>query len=327
MAPRFRNPKTKKPKLKVALVKLQAAHEQQRRATELQERKEAALENRPKKMAKLEQRLQQQQQRQQQQSQAKQTKSAVSKKRLPPVPFSDSDSVLLIGEANFSFAKSLILNVLHRGDQVVATTLDRQEVMQEKYDDGDAHVREVQEAGATVLFGVDGTKLDKCKALKGKRFNKIVFNFPHAGAGIKDQDRNVLSNQKLLSAFFESAVSFLTDPELGDKKPGEILVTIKTGNPYDLWNIKRLAVGTGKLGNKTSFPFYTEQYPGYEHRRTIGFKDGVSQADNAEIVDKKPKTYVFVKRSVKEEDMAKEAHAADIKKRKRAGEDVSDDDD
>ncbi|KAG0253539.1 hypothetical protein DFQ27_007350 [Actinomortierella ambigua] len=319
-------PKFKKPKLKAALTKLQTTHEQRKRATELRDRKEAELENRPNKIAKAEQKQQHQQQRQQQQ-QKQSTATTNSKKRLPPSPFSEKDSVLLIGEANFSFAKSLILHVLHRGDQVVATTLDREEVMQEKYGDGDDHVREVQEAGATVLFGVDGTKLDECKALKGKRFSKIVFNFPHAGAGIKDQDRNVLSNQKLLQAFFESAASFLTDPELGDKKPGEILVTIKTGNPYDLWNIKRLAVGTGLLGNKTSFPFHTELYPGYEHRRTIGFKDGVSQAGNAEIVSKKPKTYVFVKRSVKEEDMAKEAEVADIKKRKRAGEDVSDDED
>ncbi|KAG0232943.1 hypothetical protein BGW41_001690 [Actinomortierella wolfii] len=315
-------PKFKKAKLKTALVKLQTTHEQRKRATELQERKEAELANLPKKMTKVEQ---QQHRKSQEMNNNKQNAKKLA--RLPPPPYSDQDSVLLIGEANFSFAKSLILNVLHRGDQVVATTLDSREVMQEKYEDGDTNVQEVEEAGATVLFDVDGTKLDKCKAIKGKRFNKIVFNFPHAGAGIKDQDRNVLSNQKLLQAFFESATPFLTDPELGDKKPGEILVTIKTGNPYDLWNIKRLAVGTGLLGNKTSFPFHAELYPGYEHRRTIGFKEGISQAGNAEILNKKPKTYVFVKRSVKEDDMAKEAQTADLKKRKRAGEDVSDDDD
>lgn len=155
----------------------------------------------------------------------------------------------------------------------------------------------------------------------------LLLTLDDLGAGIKDQDHNIVSNQKLLRAFFESAAPFLTDKDLGDSKAGEILVTIKTGHPYDLWNIKKLATGTGLLGSKTTFPFRPEQYPGYEHRRTIGFKDGVSQGGNAEIVNKNPKTFVFVKTSVKEDDMAKEEDAANRKKRKRAGEDISDDDD
>ncbi|KAI8598291.1 hypothetical protein EDD21DRAFT_309614 [Dissophora ornata] len=250
-------------------------------------------------------------------------KKAMSK--LPPPPYNGNDTILLVGEANFSFAKSLALEILNRGDTITATTLDSFTKMTEKYTDAQQNVKDLEDAGATVLFEVDATKLNKIKSFKGKRFSKIVFNFPHAGAGIKDQDRNVVSNQKLMRAFFESATPFLTDTDVGDRKPGEIHVTVKTGLPYDLWNIKRLATGSGLLGNKTSFPFKPQQYPGYEHRRTIGFKDGVSQGDNVEIVDKSPKTFVFVKRVAKEADMAKEQETADIKKRKRAGEDVSDD--
>ncbi|KAF9364284.1 hypothetical protein BGX34_001991 [Mortierella sp. NVP85] len=309
-------PKYKKAKLKSALIKLQDNHHKRQRATDIQARKEAALEAAKK-----------QQQPQQQKSTAatKINKKALS--NLPPPPYNEHDTILLVGEANFSFAKCLALEVLNRGDTITATTLDSLTNMTEKYDDAQQNIKDLEEAGATVLFEVDATKLNKVKSFKGKRFSKIVFNFPHAGAGIKDQDRNIVSNQKLLRAFFESAAHFLTDKELGDSKPGEILITIKTGQPYDLWNIKKLATGTGLLGSKTTFPFRPEQYPGYEHRRTIGFKDGVSQGENAEIINKNPKTFVFVKTSAKEADMAQEEETANLKKRKRAGEDISDDDD
>ncbi|CAO3570219.1 unnamed protein product [Mortierella alpina] len=309
-------PKYKKAKLKSALMKLQDTHQKRQRATEIRDMKEAALAAGPKKA--------QQQQSGVSTAAQKAQKKAMSK--LPPPPYYDYDSILLVGEANFSFAKSLALEILNRGDTITATTLDSFTNMMEKYEDGQQNVKDLEDAGATVLFEIDATKLAKIKSFKGKRFSKIVFNFPHAGAGIKDQDRNVVSNQKLMRSFFEAATPFLTDTDLGDKKPGEIHVTVKTGMPYDLWNLKRLATGTGLLGNKTSFPFKPEQYPGYEHRRTIGFKEGVSQGENAEILGKSPKTFVFVKKTAKEAAMAKESETANIKKRKRAGEDVSDDD-
>ncbi|KAG0295685.1 hypothetical protein BGZ98_001269, partial [Dissophora globulifera] len=277
-------PKYKKTKLKNALFKLQDTHQKRQRATEVRDMKEAALINSKKN--------QQQQQQGNNQSTAAQKAQKKAMSKLPPPPYYDYDSILLVGEANFSFAKSVALEILHRGDTITATTLDSFSNMMEKYPDSQQNVKDLEDAGATVLFEVDATKLNKIKSFKSKRFSKIVFNFPHAGAGIKDQDRNVVSNQKLMRSFFESATPFLTDTDVGDKKPGEIHVTIKTGLPYDLWNIKRLATGTGLLGIKSSFPFKPEQYPGYEHRRTIGFKEGMSQGENVEILNKNPKTFV-----------------------------------
>ncbi|KAF9914096.1 hypothetical protein BX616_008978, partial [Lobosporangium transversale] len=296
-------PKFKKAKLKAALFKLQDTHQKRQHATEVHEKKEAAIAASAKKAQQgangsTIQKAQQ----------LKAQKKAMSK--LPPPPYNDQDTILLVGEANFSFAKSLALEILNRGDTMTATTLDSFSTMTEKYTEAQENVKELEEAGATVLFEVDATKLDKIKSFKGKRFSKIIFNFPHA----------------LIRSFFESAAPFLTDTDQGDKKAGEIHVTLKSGQPYDMWNIKRLATGTGLLGVKTSFPFRPEQYSGYEHRRTIGYKEGVSQGGNAEIKNKNPKTFVFVKKMVKEADVAKEQESANIKKRKRAGEDLSDDD-
>ena len=167
-------PKYKKAKLKMALTKLQDAHQKRQRATELRDMREAALAAGPKKVA-----SQQGANGNTSSAALKAQKKAMSK--LPPPPYYDYDTILLVGEANFSFAKSLALEILNRGDIITATTLDTFTTMMEKYTDGQENVKELEDAGATVLFEVDATKLSKIKSFKGKRFSKIVFNFPHAG--------------------------------------------------------------------------------------------------------------------------------------------------
>lgn len=167
-------PKYKKAKLKMALNKLQDTHQKRQRATDLRDMREAALAAGPKKAA-----SQQGANGNTSSAALKAQKKAMSK--LPPPPYYDYDTILLVGEANFSFAKSLALKVLNRGDIITATTLDTFTTMMEKYTDAQENVKELEDAGATVLFEVDATKLSKIKSFKGKRFSKIVFNFPHAG--------------------------------------------------------------------------------------------------------------------------------------------------
>lgn len=46
------------------------------------------------------------------------------------------------------------------------------------------HVNAIRAAGATVLFDVDATQLNKCKEVRDAkgRWDRVVFNFPHVGA-------------------------------------------------------------------------------------------------------------------------------------------------
>ncbi|KAJ2406358.1 hypothetical protein GGF41_006953, partial [Coemansia sp. RSA 2531] len=74
--------------------------------------------------------------------------------------------------------------------------------------------------------------------------------------------------------------------------PGQIHVTLKSGLPYDQWNIKRLAKECGLISH-TTYPFELDAFPGYEHRRTLGFKQGLSKDENQEIRGKAPKLYAF----------------------------------
>ncbi|CAG8684374.1 16682_t:CDS:2, partial [Acaulospora colombiana] len=217
----------------------------------------------------------------------------------PPPPYQPGDTILLIGEGNFSFAHVLAESVLRTGHLIIATALDSEEVVNKKYEDAREHISAFIKCSGKVLYEVDGTRLNKCKELKNKRFDKIVFNFPHAGIGIKDQDRNILANQKLIKSFLSSATPLLASQTLySELNDGEIHITIKTGLPYDNWNIKKVIKSTGVLAVKETLPFNPSQYPGYEHRRTLGFKDGVSKNGNEEILSKKPKTLIIVRKEV-----------------------------
>ncbi|KAG2350950.1 hypothetical protein BDR05DRAFT_54645 [Suillus weaverae] len=198
----------------------------------------------------------------------------------PIIPFTSTDKILLIGEGNFSFAHALVidppLSLEHLPpSNITATAYDSEEECYDKYLDARSKVEVLRERGAVVLFGVDGTKLEKCNALKGRRFDRVMFNFPHAGKGITDQDRNILSNQMLILGFLHSVVDCLAEgtiptPNLSrkPKRPaddddddnvnddedidtsspstaqgarGTVLITLRNVPPYTNWDVPRLA--------------------------------------------------------------------------------------
>jgi len=160
---------------------------------------------------------------------------------------------------------------------ITATAYDTEEECYAKYPDAEAIVKTLEDKGVEILFGVDATKLGKVAALKGRRWDRIVWNFPHAGKGITDQDRNILSNQLLVLGFLRSAADLLalgpmpsftqsrkrkrnSDEDEDEETEeivrsgqdediiretvtarGTVLITLRNVSPYTLWNIPRLA--------------------------------------------------------------------------------------
>ncbi|KAI0361075.1 hypothetical protein OH77DRAFT_1390413 [Trametes cingulata] len=198
----------------------------------------------------------------------------------PTIPFAATDNILLIGEGNFSFARALAFHPPQPLEylppsNVTATAYDDEDHCYAKYPEAREIVAALREKGVTVLFGVDATRLEKCSALRGRTFDRIVWNFPHAGKGITDQDRNILSNQVLLLGFLRSAAPFLakgpvpivnkarkrrrdpdddgSDDEAEDqdmaqdaidtsrKARGTVLITLRNVPPYTLWDLPKLA--------------------------------------------------------------------------------------
>lgn len=105
------------------------------------------------------------------------------------VPFRPNDKILLIGEGNFSFARALVdkppaeLEFLPASN-ITATAYDSEKECYEKYPDAEGIVKDLQTKGVEVLFGVDATKLEKVSAFKNRTWDRVVWNFPHAGAGV-----------------------------------------------------------------------------------------------------------------------------------------------
>lgn len=133
----------------------------------------------------------------------------------------------------------------------------------------------------------------------------------------------------MLNGFFDATEPLLTkaakveipadktenrEAEIVDIPDGEIHVTLKTCKPYNLWAVKSLVKAKGVLAVKKTAPFYPDDFPGYEHRRTLGFKEGLSKGGNAEILSSEPKRYTFVRNEVMNGEIQKVIEGA--KKRK-----------
>jgi 25S rRNA (uracil2634-N3)-methyltransferase len=156
----------------------------------------------------------------------------------PKIPFGKHDSILLIGEGDFSFALSLVQK--YRPKSVTATCYDDELTLLEKYPNVKATLsmlrgseasdfdgfsppatptetlKPARETHTAVMFGIDATKLHTAhrKQLRQQGpFTKIVFNFPHTGGLSTDVNRQVRANQELLVKFFESAQPFIVPAE------------------------------------------------------------------------------------------------------------------
>lgn len=137
-------------------------------------------------------------------------------------PFSKDDTVLLVGEGDFSYTRALLSPPYsHPANRIVTTSFDAEKSCMEKYPTAAENIAFIRslatQAGADdpVRFGVDAGDLGKDKMIKkwheqSGGFNKIYFGFPHVGQGHKDETRNVLANQLLLCRFFVSAAKLLT---------------------------------------------------------------------------------------------------------------------
>ncbi|KAF2166807.1 hypothetical protein M409DRAFT_22863 [Zasmidium cellare ATCC 36951] len=203
----------------------------------------------------------------------------------PTIPFHAEDRILLVGEGDFSFAKSIVEN--HGCCDVTATCFDSQVHLFEKYKpQAVEHVKYLEDEGQTVLYGVDATKLDNNKSLKkGELFEVVLFNFPHVGGKSTDVNRQVRFNQELLVSFFRAATPLLSPS-------GTIVVSLFEGEPYTLWNIRDLGRHTG-LEVVRSFKFQADAYPGYSHARTLGNIEG---GGGWKGEDRDARSYVFRKK-------------------------------
>lgn len=245
--------------------------------------------------------------------------------------------ILVIGDGDLSFSVALAELLGGPDARLVTTTLDTREALERKYGPALIASNLSRLPDATILHGVDGTRLLQNKHLARFAYSRVVFNYPHTGAGIKDRDRNIRAQQEMLRAFLASACALLQrqtrlrgpvtrtaltrgkDAPLTGKRQRpaadasdaeddndieeaeedlmrpiepEIHVTMRTGDPYDAWQVKGLGASIAGLRSAESFRFEPGKYPGYRHVKTLGEAEEAA-AEEEDFLLKPAKTYVF----------------------------------
>ncbi|CAM0951907.1 unnamed protein product [Alopecurus aequalis] len=174
--------------------------------------------------------------------------------------YSSEQSILTVGDGDFSFSLALAA-AFGSGKNLVATSLDSYEELNSKYNHAASNVKELERLGATVLHGVDVTEMDTHAYLAHRQFDRIVFNFPHAGFnGREDNVDMIKSHQELVRGFFTTARGMVR------RFFGHIHVTHKTKHPYSMWGIQQLA-SESSLTLLEEGAFQIQDYPGYNQKR------------------------------------------------------------
>ncbi|KAJ0044682.1 hypothetical protein Pint_03689 [Pistacia integerrima] len=178
--------------------------------------------------------------------------------------YSSAHQILLVGEGDFSFAACLA-KAFGSAANMIATSLDSREMLTQKYSSANSNLIELEKRGCTIVHGVDANTMSHHPLLRGKSFDRIVFNFPHAGFFFREHDSlQIGMHQTLVRGFLSSARNML-------KEKGEVHVTHKIADPFDRWELEKLAAEVG-LSLVEKAWFYKSDYPGYENKRGSGQK-------------------------------------------------------
>ncbi|MED6172729.1 hypothetical protein PIB30_052697 [Stylosanthes scabra] len=176
--------------------------------------------------------------------------------------YSSWQQILLVGEGDFSFALCLA-NAFGSASNIVATSLDSKESLAWKYYGASTNLDELEKLGCTLVHEVTCHGMNYHPVLENKLFDRIVFNFPHAGFPAKESDlRHIMRHKEVVKGFLKSAREML-------KEDGEVHVTHKTAYPYCEWEIVELAKEV-ELSLVEEVPFELYGYPGYINKRGDG---------------------------------------------------------
>ncbi|KAH0707401.1 hypothetical protein KY290_011958 [Solanum tuberosum] len=178
--------------------------------------------------------------------------------------YSSYHQILLVGDGDFSFSLCLA-QAFGSASNIVASSLQSYDDVIKMYKNGKSNLEKLKSLGGTVLHGVDATKIQLHTDLSNRKFDRIIYNFPHAGfRGSEDSEHLIQKHKNLVGSFFGSAKKML-------RVDGQIHVTHKTCPPYDLWDLVGLGSGNSLMCIECA-DFKIENYPGYNNKRGAGSK-------------------------------------------------------
>ncbi|KAG4111951.1 hypothetical protein ERO13_D13G133500v2 [Gossypium hirsutum] len=148
--------------------------------------------------------------------------------------YCSSQRMLLVGEGDFSFSASLA-RAFGSATNMIATSLDSR----------------------------DATEIANHSYLGAFKFDRIIYNFPHAGfCSDEPGESQKRRHQLLISLFLKNAKEMI-------EERGEIHVTHKSNGFFRDWNLQGLAAAVG-LRLIQEVPFNFTDYPGYRTKYGFG---------------------------------------------------------
>ncbi|KAK9152332.1 hypothetical protein Syun_010641 [Stephania yunnanensis] len=137
--------------------------------------------------------------------------------------YCSSHKILLVGEGDFSFSACLG-RAFGRADNMVATSLNSQEFLKRNYGNAMSNVDSLRSRGCIVIHNVDATKMAGNRRSNDVTFDRIVYNFPHAGFSKNEHVKDHLRrNRDLVSDFMANAAKMIDET-------GEIHISHKCYN-------------------------------------------------------------------------------------------------
>ncbi|XVF76970.1 hypothetical protein PTKIN_Ptkin14bG0002700 [Pterospermum kingtungense] len=134
-----------------------------------------------------------------------------------------------------------------------------------KYSGAMANLIALEELGCTIVHEVDAHFMSRHHLLNSYSFDRIVFNFPHAGFFLREHcTYQIELHKNVVRGFLRNAYDML-------KENGEVHITHKTSYPFSKWKIVEMANEVG-LVLLDQVPFSRWDYPGYENKKGAGFQ-------------------------------------------------------
>ncbi|KAL6999079.1 25S rRNA (uracil2634-N3)-methyltransferase [Sarracenia purpurea var. burkii] len=105
--------------------------------------------------------------------------------------YSSRQKILLVGEGDFSFSASLAV-AFGSAHNMIATSLNSKGFLSRNYKSAMSNIQILRSRGAKVMHDVDATQMANSFLFQGMTFDRIVFNFPHAGFFPNESRESVL---------------------------------------------------------------------------------------------------------------------------------------
>ena len=171
--------------------------------------------------------------------------------------------LLLVGEGNFSFARSLLKNGFVGPEDLVCTTIENEH---ELSSEATLNVLSICHSGGEVGVRVDGRILEK--SFRPQTFDSVGFQFPHACT--RESKFRRTENHVLIRRFLRSA-SNIVSPQ------GILFITFVDSEFYRGQFALDEAARFAKVEKRMELPFTPSLFAGYRHENTLDTGSAVAE--------------------------------------------------